>query len=82
MFSDILPVQYQIRDLQNVALNRRFYREELTKSPAPKESDYFFVEKILKRRKRRGKTEYYVKYLYYPKKFCQWIPEENLTISN
>ena len=34
--------------------------------------------KILKERKIKGKKEYFVKYLYYPKKFCQWVPEENL----
>lgn len=65
-------------DLLKAPLKRRFYREELTKTSAPKPDNYFYIEKILKERKRKGKKEFYVKYLYYPLKFCQWVPEENL----
>lgn len=82
VFSDINPIQYELSDLQKTKLKRRFYREELTKSPPPTKSDYFFVEKILKERQIKGKKEYFVKYLYYPMKFCQWVPEHNLVRSN
>lgn len=81
IFADITPVLYQLSDLQKVPLKRKFYREELIKSPPPKSSDYFFVEKILKERKVKGKKQYLVKFLYYPHKFNQWLPEENV-ISN
>ena len=78
IYSEIKPVQYEITDLLKVPLKRRFYRQELTKAPAPKDTDYFQVEKILKERKVKGKKEYFVKFLYYPSKFCIWIPEGNL----
>ncbi|MBM3938221.1 MAG: chromo domain-containing protein [Sphingomonadales bacterium] len=76
--SDIKPFQYELQDLLKVPLKRRFYREELTKTEAPKDSDYFQVEKILKERQIKGKKEYFIKFLYYPSKFSLWIPEENL----
>ena len=55
-----------------------FYKEELTKSPPPKESDYFFVEKILGQKKIQGIEHYLVKYLYYPNKFNQYVKKDNI----
>lgn len=78
IYSDIKPNLFQLVDLQKANIPGRFYREELTKSPAPKEEDYFFVEKILKHKKVRKKDLYLVKFLYYPAKFNQWLPKENL----
>jgi AAA+ superfamily predicted ATPase len=55
-----------------------FYRQQLVKSPAPNnDSDFFFVEKILRKKTIKKKVFYFVKYLYYPDKFNQWIPKEN-----
>ena len=55
-----------------------YYRQQLTKAPPPKASDYFFVEKILAHKKIRGIEHVLVKYLYYPDKFNQYIPQKNL----
>ena len=60
-------MQYELIELLKAPLKLRFYEKELTKSPAPKPDNYFNVEKILKERKIKGKKEYFVKYLYYPK---------------
>ena len=68
---------FRLKDLLNDLIPGQFYREQLTKSPPPKEKDYFFVEKILGKMKINGKLHYLVKYLYYPDKFNQYIPEEN-----
>ena len=38
----------------------------------------FRAEKILKRRKRKGKTQYYVKWLGYPEEQSTWEPEDNI----
>jgi len=38
----------------------------------------FRAEKILKRRKRKGKIQYYVKWLGYPEEQSTWEPEENI----
>jgi len=56
-----------------------FYSEQLTKCPSPEKKNHFFeIEKVLKT-KTIKKTKYlFVKYLYYPNKFNQWIPETNL----
>lgn len=69
---------FKLEDLLSASVPGQFYEEQLTKSPAPKSSDYFFVEKILARRKIKGINHVLVKYLYYPNKFNQYIPETNL----
>jgi AAA+ superfamily predicted ATPase len=57
----------------------RFYREQLVKSPKPDyKKDFFAVEKIVGKKKFKNKTFFLVKYLYYPDKFNQYIPEENM----
>jgi len=76
------PPMFKLVDLLKDSVKGLFYREQLTKSPAPKNSDYFFVEKILGEKKIRGKKHYLVKYLFYPSKFNQYIPEENLKKNN
>lgn len=78
ILADINPPLYELVDLQKTKVRGKFYREELTKSPPPKPSDYFFVEKILKTRKIKGQKQFLVKFLYYPSKFNKWITEENL----
>ena len=71
------PVMFKLRDLLKAQVPGQFYREQLTKSPPPKSSDYFFVEKILGHKKIKGIEHYLVKYLYYPNKFNQFIPKAN-----
>ena len=68
---------FKLKDLLNDEVAGQYYREQLTKSPAPKTSDYFFVEKILGRKKIKGIEHYLVKYLFYPNKFNQYIPKSN-----
>lgn len=73
------PAIFKLKDLMGDILQGFYYREQLTKSPKPKLSDYFEVEKILQKRKFKGKQYYFVKYLYYPNKFNQWVPKENFS---
>jgi len=75
-------VLYELVDLQKTPVAGKFYYKQLLKSPPPAETEYFFIEKILKSRKVKGKTQYLVKYLYYPQKFNKWIPAENLVTSD
>ena len=56
-----------------------FYEEQLTKAPNPNlKEDFFFVEKILGQKSVRGRKYFLVKYLFYPNKFNQFVPEENI----
>ncbi len=56
-----------------------FYKEELFKAPNIEYKYHFFeVEKVLKQKKINKKIFYYVKYTFYPNKFNQWIPAENI----
>jgi hypothetical protein len=71
------PELYKLKDLMNDPLPGLFYRHQLVKSPPPDKNSEFFVEKILKKKKINKKLFYLVKYLYYPDKFNQWIPQEN-----
>jgi len=78
ILSDIEPVLYELIDLKKAAVPGKYYKQQLTKSPPPKEVEYFFIESVLKQKKIRGKLYYLVKYLYYPSKFNRWLPEENV----
>lgn len=69
---------FKLVDLMKDSVEGHFYEAQLTKAPAPKASDYFFVEKILGTKKIRGVEHFLVKYLYYPNKFNQYIPKTNL----
>lgn len=63
------PPMDQLSDLLDTVLPGRYYQEQLKISPNPNQKDYWTVEKILKTRKRKGKTEHLVKFLYYPGRF-------------
>lgn len=67
------PPTYSIKDYDGEAIKGRFYAEELQK--VSKEDDVFKVEKVLKTRKKSGKTEYYVKWKGYPAKFNSWTDQ-------
>jgi len=69
---------FKLVDLMNDSVDGQFYKEQLTKAPPPKPSDYFFVEKVLGKKKIKGVQHYLVKYLYYPNKFNQYVPVDNL----
>ena len=70
---------YTLIDLMKDKVPGHFYRQQLTKAPAPNyKKDFFFVEKILSEKTMKGQKYYLVKYLYYPSKFNQFVPEKNL----
>ena len=54
----------------------KFYEEEL--SAVNKKDDIHRVEKILKKKKVKGKNMVLVKWLGYHSKHNSWIPEENI----
>ena len=78
VLSEIKPVMFKLVDLMNDPVDGTFYHEQLTKSIPPEKQEYFFIEKILGRKKIKGKQHVLVKYLYYPAKFNRYILEENI----
>ena len=69
-----IPV-YKLVDYDQEAIDGTFYQSELQRVS---KRDVFKVDKILKRRKRRGISEVLVSWLGYPKKFNSWIKETDL----
>jgi hypothetical protein len=66
-----VPVTYAIADANSDIIKGRMYQEELQLVEKPSD-DYYEVEKILKKRKRGNKTEYFVKWKHYPDSMNSW----------
>lgn len=71
------PPVYRLVDYNKEPISGVFYEFELVKTVKPDE--IYKIEKILRRRKKNNKTEYFVKWLGYPDKFNQWIQQSDLT---
>src|SRR3989454_2894268 len=64
------PPTYKLKDYDDETIKGKFYAEELQK--ISKTDETFKVERVLKTRSRRGRTEYLVKWSGYPDKFNSW----------
>ncbi len=65
------PAIYKVEDLMGTIQPGWFYKEQLLPTSKPEANSFFKVEKIVKKRTRKGKKELFVKYLHYPAKFNQ-----------
>ena len=68
-----LPV-YKLKDFHGESLSGTFYTEELTKVDVDP-NKIWKVEKVIKTRKRKGKTQYFVKWTLWPDSFNQWVTD-------
>ena len=75
VFKERYPVMYKIKDLQDEEIDDRFYKEELQRVSLPKT---FVVDEILKKKRRRGKNFYLIRWRGYPPQFDEWINESQL----
>jgi len=66
------PVTYQLLDLNQKDIKGRFYEQELQRVKRP---ELYTVEKVIKKRKRGNKTQYYVKWLGYGPEFNSWTDD-------
>lgn len=66
-----VPV-YVLKDFDDEIIQGTFYGWEIQKVTKDRD-DLFKVEKVLRKRKRNGKTEYFVKWLGWPAKFNSWV---------
>ncbi len=79
--ASVNPPLFSLVDLLKDPVEGFYYRQQLTIAPKPDyKKDFFAIEKVIKTVIRKKKKFYFVKYLYYPSKFNQFIPAENLKI--
>ena len=69
---------YFLKDLQDEDIEGLFYEAELQKVEKDPSTDALRIEKVLKRRRRRGKSELFVKWMGWPKKFNSWVDESDV----
>jgi hypothetical protein len=75
----INPPLFSLVDLMKDNVDGHFYEKQLLAAPAPDyKKDFFFVEKILGSKTVKQKKYVLVKFLYYPSKFNQYVPIENI----
>ena len=63
---------YTIKDELNDPIIGKFYEKELLKVIVPEDKTYK-IEKVLRKRKRNGREEYFVKFKGWPTKFNAWV---------
>ena len=66
-----IPV-YLLKDFNDEKIEGTFYGWEIQKVTKDKDS-LFKVERVVRKRKRNGTTEYFVKWLGWPDKFNSWV---------
>ena len=75
-FARQVPV-YKLKDDAGEILDATFYEAELQK--VIKNDDVYRVEKVLRKRTRKGVVEYFVKWKGYPDKFNSWVSESDIS---
>lgn len=70
--------RYYLVDLDGEALLGAHYAQEL-QSVNLKKNKKFVIEKIIQKRRVRGKIQYFVKWFGYPEKFNSWINNADLS---
>ena len=72
-----IPTTYRVKDLVDEQIDGTFYHQELQLVRVEQDKIYT-VERILKKRKRGKKIEYFVKWKGYGDKFNTWIIKEDV----
>ena len=72
-----IPTTYRVKDLVDEQIDGTFYHQELQLVRVEQDKVYT-VERILKKRKRGKKIEYFVKWKGYGDKFNTWIIKEDV----
>ena len=69
-----IPITYNLCDLDDNPIEGIFYRQELTEV----EDKGIYPIEILKKRRKRGKIEYLIRYVHYPSSPEVWIDQNQL----
>ena len=71
--------QYTIKSWDNTPIKGRFYSQELQRIELPDgDNAVYKIESILKKRKWKGKTQHFVKWLGWPKSYNSWVDAKEL----
>ncbi|XP_062571174.1 uncharacterized protein LOC134233207 [Saccostrea cucullata] len=68
---------YKVKDFNEELIEGDFYENELQIVEKDEET-LWIVEKIIKKRTKKGKTEFLVKFESWPEKFNQWVRESDV----
>ena len=68
---------YKLNDWNDQPIIGQFYGAELNKVSMDSKT-LFLIEKVIRRRKRNGKTELLVKWLDYPNTMNSWISADSV----
>lgn len=79
MLASKKPEIYYLVDLNKDKVPGTFYRAQLHKTEAPKDGEFFAIEKVLQTTTRKGQKMELVKFLGYPAKFNRWVPVSHMT---
>ena len=71
-----IPV-YKLTDYAKDPIDGIFYQNELQRVEKGRE-DIWRIDKVLKRRRRRGQEELFVSFVGWPKKFNMWLKSEDI----
>jgi NADH:ubiquinone oxidoreductase subunit E len=71
-----IPV-YKVKDYAGDPIVGTFYSSEL-QHIKPSDTQLYKIEKILKKRKQRGKVSYLVRWLGWSKEHDSWVREEDI----
>jgi Integrase core domain/Chromo (CHRromatin Organisation MOdifier) domain len=66
------PMQYKLHDEHNVLIKGSFYSAELQKVIPP---ERYAIERVIRKRKVRGRKQYFVKWLGYDDEFNSWTDD-------
>ena len=75
-FRSGIPI-YKVEDFSNDSVQGTFYEHELQRVNKNKD-DLWRVDDVIKKRKRKGKEEWFVSFIGWPKKFNMWLPKDNI----
>ena len=68
---------YRIQDMDGSSISGNFYESEMQKVDKD-ENTLWYIEKIIRKRKRNGEVQVLVKFDGFPNKFNQWLPEREI----
>lgn len=68
---------YKVKDFNDETIESDFYENDMQKV-YKEENSLWLVEKLIRKRKRRGQTEWLVKFQSWPDKFNLWVKESDI----